>query len=104
MLIASLAEQKLVSLIEHHLFISAFVCLILRTIIPKPFSHCCKSSRPLNRLSSLGDPAKGLSTPSESGSEGRWDVITELAQDWGSRDSWRARTKPVHSRTWREEQ
>ena len=81
-------------MIEHHLFIFAFVSLISRTIIPKMFSHHCKSSRPLNRLSNLGVPAKGLSIPSNSDSEGQWDLITELAQDWGSRDSWKARTKP----------
>ena len=94
MLIAPLSEQKLVGLLEHHLFIFAFVSLISRTIIPKKFSHHCESYRLLNRVSNLGDLAKGLSIPRESDSEGRWGLITELPQDWGSRDSRRAQTKP----------
>ena len=61
--------------------------------MPKKFSHCCESSRPHNRLSNLGIPAKGLRIPKESNFEGQQDLITELPQDWQNK-FWRAQTKP----------
>ena len=45
-----------------------------RTIIPKKFLYCCKSSRAHNRFSNLGDMAKGLRNPREFDFEGQWDV------------------------------
>ena len=35
-----------------------------------------------------------MRTPRASDLEGQWDFITELPQDWGNRDSWRAQTTP----------
>jgi len=39
------------------------------------------------------DPATGLRTPREFDFEGQQGLITELTQDWGNRDCWRAQTK-----------
>ena len=40
-----------------------------------------------------GDLAKGLRTPREFDFETQWDLITELSQDWGNRDSWKGTNK-----------
>ena len=48
------------------------------------------------------DPGKGLRIPRESDFEGQKDLITELPQDWGNRDSWRAQTKPYADQDRRE--
>ena len=54
-------------------------------IIPKKFSHYCKSSRTHKQISQPGDPAKRLRTPREFDLEGQWDLITELPEDWENR-------------------
>ena len=36
------------------------------------------------QISQAGDPAEKLRTPRDSDFEGRWDLITELPQDWGN--------------------
>ena len=51
------------------------------------------------QTSQSGDPAKGLSIPRQSDFDGQWDLITELPKQWGNRDSWRAQTNLVHTRT-----
>ena len=56
-----------------------------RTIIPKKFSHCSKSSRAHNKFPNLGIWPKDLRIPREFDIEAQWDLITELLQDWGNR-------------------
>ena len=41
-----------------------------------------------------GDPEKGLSIPRESDFEGQQDLIIELLQGLGNKDSWKAQSKP----------
>ena len=36
---------------------------------------------------------KGTENLREFDFEGQWNLITELPQDWGNRDTWRAQTK-----------
>ena len=45
------------------------------------------------------EPAEGLGTPRESDLGGQWGCITELPEDWGSRetDSWGRRKDLVHT-------
>ena len=51
------------------------------------------------QTSQSGDPAKGLSIPRQSDFDGQWDLITELPKQWGNRDSWRAQTKLMRTRS-----
>ena len=46
------------------------------------------------QISQLGDLAKQLRTHREFDFEGQWDLITELAQNWGNKNSWRTQTEP----------
>ena len=47
-------------------------------------------------LAASNGAGKGTETPRELDFGGQWDLITELPQDWGDRetDSWRAQTEP----------
>ena len=51
---------------------------VIRTIIPKKFSHCCENSRAHKQISQPGDQVKELKIPREHDFEGQWDLITEL--------------------------
>ena len=64
----------------------------IESVVPSNHLILC---RPLLLLPSIF-PSLGVR---ESDFEGQRDSITELPQDCANRDSWRARTKPVCSRT-----
>ena len=65
----------------------------LENIYIKEVLSLLKWFKDSQQISQPGDPAERLGIPRESDFEGQWDLVTEFSQDWGYRDTWRAKTK-----------
>ena len=57
----------------------------LENIYIKEVLSLLKWFKDSQQISQPGDPAKGLKTPRGFDFEVQWDLIRELAQDWGNR-------------------
>ena len=71
---------------------------VIRTIIPKKFSHCCKNSRLHNRFPNLGIQQRNCISPG--------NLTLKVSRIWlqnirrtGETDSWRAQENLVCTRT-----